>query len=451
MSENNGIKIFFFKSQPTDLVAVENYLTKRGYEVMSEYDLKKALVKVIQFDPSFVFLAWDHADERIHTIPRFIHQSIKAAAIPYIQSASKEHHRRLESSGFIHKIYPPVSGPGIIRTILTIEKELAQKQITQELKEIQLAKTKEASFTFIPGEATKNKNLQNFLDEMESPANPHHLYTPSSTSEKKSNIIFQKGIRGELLKNNQGKLKNLNLKKIDSHLKDTLKEDFKNTIKNKIIDIIQTYHEEEGTSVSTENKAYQKLFCLIVQSESWCGYLLASTQLKMNHQDYHSILQSWLQNQFVNMNEITDNDYFEINLENTENIELKEWAKEKADYLEIIEIDEKEVLVSFFSIDPKNLIIEINDSYEMLEVPLTLISTEKKVLLSLFLHLPDNKKYILYTPANQILSSQQKNKLSDKFIDKLYTPLDFEKELNKLKAEAYLNDSVKQIKKVATS
>ena len=41
------------------------------------------------------------------------------------------------------------------------------------------------------------------------------------------------------------------------------------------------------------------------------------------------------------------------------------------------------------------------------------------------------------------MSLQQKTKLTEKSIQKLYTPLNFEKELNKLKAETFLNSSLK--------
>ena len=194
---------------------------------------------------------------------------------------------------------------------------------------------------------------------------------------------------------------------------------------------------------------YKKLLCLIVQSESWCGYLLIASQLTINNQDYQIILQEWLQNQFVNMSDIDENDLFEVNLELTDDLHIKSWAQEKADYLELVDVDDQEVLVSFFSIDPKSLVLDANDTFEMLGVPLNITSTDKKSSLSLFLHLPDNKKFILYTPAQQILSSQQKIKLAEKSVEKLYTPLDFQKELNIMKAEDYLNHSVKLIRKVA--
>ena len=54
MSEFTKTRLFFFKANPSDLKAVEAYLTKRDYEVMSESDFKEALAKIIQFDPDFV-------------------------------------------------------------------------------------------------------------------------------------------------------------------------------------------------------------------------------------------------------------------------------------------------------------------------------------------------------------------------------------------------------------
>ena len=327
--------------------------------------------------------------------------------------------------------------------ILKLEKEMNQKQIEKNRKD--MADAKGEGFSYIPGDKTSGEKLQNFLQEI-SPSNSQNLYNPGTDSQLKANMVIQKGVRGELLKNNQNKLKSLSLKKLDQGMKNALKEEFQNTIKNKIEDSNQT-HLEDG-QLEPVSESYQRLLCLIVQSDTWCGYLLVSSQLKMNNSDYHSILQGWLQKQFVNMNEIAETDYFEINLAVSENIELKEWAQEKADYLELFEIESNEVLLSFFSIDPKFLIVEINDSNEMLEVPIDFVKTDQKIALSLFLHLPDNKKYILYTPANQILSGLQKTKLIDKLVEKLYTPLDFEKELNQMKAEVYLNESFQQIKKL---
>ena len=118
MSDSTKTRLFFFKANSTDLKAVEAYLTKRNYEVLSESDFEEALAKLIHFDPAFVFLAWDHPHPRIQAIPKFLGQSISATVIPYMESNSRDHLRALEISGFSLKIYPPVSGPAIIRSIL---------------------------------------------------------------------------------------------------------------------------------------------------------------------------------------------------------------------------------------------------------------------------------------------------------------------------------------------
>ncbi len=458
MSELAKTRVFFFKANAPDLKAVEAYLTKRGYEVMAENDFGQALAKIMHFDPAFLFIAWDHPNPRIHAIPRFIAQNSLATIIPFIQSTSRDQLRQLEGSGFTHKIYPPVSGPAIIRAILKIEKESVNSATDTAKAAASVKMTSHIRIT----SKKKSEDAEAFLQSLAK--EPTNVVTQSSSggsSYEKASVHVQKGNRGDLIKYNKAKLSTLsqklsqalNAEKIQPALKLSLKDEFQSRIKNQIQDVTQAYLESEILpKIKLEDFAtdfYQKLLCLIVQSDSWCGYLLIASQIQINNSDYQIILQNWLQSQFINMNEISENDYFEIQLQNRE-IDLKSWAKTNSDYMEIIENENSEVLISFFSIDPKYLILELSEAYQMLEVPLDIVPSDQKIQLSLFLHLPDNKKYILYTPAEQILSAQQKRKLQEKNVEKLFTPMDFEKELNKLKAEHYLNETVKNIKKVAS-
>lgn len=436
---------------------MEAYLTKRNYEVLSESDFKDALAKLVHFNPDFVFLAWDHPHPRIQAIPKFLGQSVSATVIPYIESTSRDHLRALEVSGFSLKIYPPVSGPAIIRCILKIEKD--SQQASTDLTKIS-NKNDDILKTTIISSKKKTEAMHIFLQDLEKQVFEDSETTTTETGPSAKSIIhIQKGTRGELIKLNKSKLESLanksNLEKLKASTKMALQTDFQNKVKNQIIDLTQSYEEAEtGTenNLKADNSGlglYQKLLCLVVQSESWCGYLVISSQNQIKDHDYQTILQTWLQDQFINMNEISENDYFEIELQHKD-VDLKTWAQLNSDYLEIIETEKSEVLLSFFSIDPKYLILELSEAHQMLEVPLQLVTPDKKIELSLFLHLPDNKKYILYTPANQTLSVQQKIKLLEKNVDRLHTPMNFEKELNKLKAENYLNDSVKRIAKVTT-
>ncbi len=457
MSEIEQTRVFFFKAYTHDLKVVEAYLTKRGYEVMSEHDFGQALTKIMHFDPAFLFIAWDHPNPRIHAIPKFIAKNSMAAIIPYIQSTSRDQLRQLEASGFSHKIYPPVSGPAIIRAILKIEKESLQG-VAEITKADALPK---ASSSIHRTSKIKSDEAEAFLQNLaKEPANLVTETSAGATSKEKSAIHLQKGNRGDLIKYNKTKLatlsinlsQSLNTEKIQPKLKVSLKDEFQSKIKNQIQDASQAYLESDTLpKIRLEDFAtdfYQKLLCLIVQSDSWCGYLLIASQVQINNSDYQIILQNWLQSQFINMNEISENDYFEIQLQNKE-VDLKLWAKINSDYVEIIENENSEVLIGFFSVDPKYLILELSETYQMLEVPLDQVPADQQIQLSLFLHLPDNKKYILYTPAAQILSAQQKRKLQEKHVEKLFTSIDFEKELHKLKAEHFLNESSKNIKKVA--
>ena len=81
MSELEPKTLFFIKSPGSNISAIELYLKKRGFQVFSESDLKTALIAAMKISPDYIFLAWDHTNERIHHLPKIILQSIDACRL----------------------------------------------------------------------------------------------------------------------------------------------------------------------------------------------------------------------------------------------------------------------------------------------------------------------------------------------------------------------------------
>ncbi len=115
--------LFFIKSPKHNLSAVETYLKKRNFKVVIESSLKDGLQRIITESPSYIFLAWDHPMDQIRTIHKLIYQTSVAPIIPYIMSTQRDQIIQLESSGFEHKLYPPLSGPAIQRVLAKNEKK----------------------------------------------------------------------------------------------------------------------------------------------------------------------------------------------------------------------------------------------------------------------------------------------------------------------------------------
>lgn len=431
MSDKVKTKLFFLKSFPNDLKTIEGYLAKRNFEIMSESDLREGILKLIPFEPAFVFIAWDHPNEKILSVPKVIHQSSAAAIVPYITSSTKEQTRKLESAtNYTHKLYPPISGPAIMRIITKIEREAIE-----DAKD----PTRRGAMNLGPGSSINvqgsfsSEDLEKFLKDIE--------------NAEKEKADAKKALQDALLKRNQAKLKSLQLQSLDEKLKGLLQKKFEEDVRGQMLEIAQTSSEGEQVTVTPDKTSIRKLLCVIVQSASWCGYLLVSSQIEINNDDYMSLIQAWLQDQLVDLAEISKYDYFEVKLDVGNYSELKTWVQERSDYLEFVEVDKNEIFVSFFTLDPKYLMLELNEEHQMLEVPIEIIDVDRSLPFSLFIHLPENKKYLMYTLPHQSLLSSQKQRLVDKNVQTLFTPVEFEAELKKLKAEKFLNSSYQQMKK----
>lgn len=120
---DNKITLFFVKNMNHQFSPVEKFLVKRGYNVIVETDVRTGLDRIMESNPEYIFLAWDHKNENIRAMPKTIYQSCTGQIVPFIMSTQRDQIIQLESSGFENKLYPPLSGPAIIRLIQKNEKK----------------------------------------------------------------------------------------------------------------------------------------------------------------------------------------------------------------------------------------------------------------------------------------------------------------------------------------
>jgi len=146
MSEaKNDIKpatLFFVKNLSHQFTPVEKFLKKRGYTVVIETDVKTALDRILKENPEYIFLAWDHKNENVRLMPKTIYQSCTGSVVPFIMSTQRDQIIQIESSGFENKLYPPLSGPAIIRVISKSEKK---NQIFEQINTKKAANAKKES------------------------------------------------------------------------------------------------------------------------------------------------------------------------------------------------------------------------------------------------------------------------------------------------------------------
>lgn len=125
MEKNEKRTLFFLKSPKHNLTAIESFLKKRDFNVVSISGYKEAVAKVIPLNPEYIFLAWDHPQEAVANLPKLLMQSCTSKIIPYINTSDKHQHRKLQSCPYDPKLFPPLSGPGIQRLVAKIEQSAA--------------------------------------------------------------------------------------------------------------------------------------------------------------------------------------------------------------------------------------------------------------------------------------------------------------------------------------
>lgn len=201
MAEATEKTLFFIKSPIANITAIEQFLKKRGFNVVSESDLKVAILQIMKTAPDYILISWDHPSERIIHLPKLILQSVMTTIIAYCTSNDKLQIRKLQGSGQPLKLFPPLSGPAIQRLISRLEKDKEASNATSDsAKKNENQKNSAASNMIQVKSGFKNEELDNFMKDL-----PENSDQQGQIS---SEVYLDKGKRAADLRNFQKGHKN---------------------------------------------------------------------------------------------------------------------------------------------------------------------------------------------------------------------------------------------------
>jgi|GEM_PF-5233724 len=484
MLDSGKKKLFFVKSFGHNLKAIESFLGKRNFKVFTETDVKSSLEKIFEIQPDFVFLAWDHDDQTITNLPKLIAQASNALVVPYIISDKKVDTRKLNICVHNPKLYPPLSGPTIERLILKSHKKAAEEEaLFVEGHKPKKSPThnaippKKSNITHLKSSGLKidtddtDDSLSNLEMLSDNHERQHILIRNQSINQK--NAILKQSKNLNLSNATIDKLKNSFQHKIQAPLENLLNslqapENNSIIIQQGLTNLLNpgsitqiTNHENDnlGTIIQSgglkqvgqvgqvgpraptqdiKNRAY----CMSIYSDTWCGYLIIATPFELEFSTVDIVFTEWIKMQFDNLQEVDEFDYFEMN---TIDFDIITEMTKNADYYESVVINNCAMNISFFPIAPDKMTLEFNNEQNLIKIPTEVIPPDCELNFSLHLHLPENKKYLLYTPAHRSLNPDQKQRLMANKIHLLYTPLEFEKDYKKFLAEKNIKELCENI------
>lgn len=184
--------------------------------------------------------------------------------------------------------------------------------------------------------------------------------------------------------------------------------------------------------------------CYIVDSKIFYGYVVVATanQLEINEQFNH-LIENHLRKYLTDVGRTIDvNEDMDMHLQE---IEWQDWSKEKAAVLEGKITSQQRITLEFIPAETSQKPVAKSQT-PMFAVSIKEFMDEIPIEFSLYIHLPQNAKYVHYTRGGYIFYQAQKLRLEEKGILEMHVADEDLPELKKYRVQNYLNQIIKQHK-----
>lgn len=165
--------------------------------------------------------------------------------------------------------------------------------------------------------------------------------------------------------------------------------------------------------------------CISIVCPAWCGYFMIASTAALDFQTIELVFSDWLKTQMKNLDDITERDYF--NFDDVPDETITE-IKKMADYSEVIQVHDQEFSIFFFAVEPKDMKIDFSPDQNYIEVYTRDIPPQATLSFDLLLHLPENQKYLLFTMKDMAITEDQRSRLLNRNVTKLFTKIENEYE-----------------------
>jgi hypothetical protein len=103
--------------------------------------------------------------------------------------------------------------------------------------------------------------------------------------------------------------------------------------------------------------------------------------------------------------------------------------------------------MAFFPSQDTTVRLEASASERMLQLDMSELRGNVVLEFDLYIYLPQNQKYLLYTPEGRPLYEEQKKRLMDKGVAKMHLRKESAQGVKRYRAQNFLNDKIEEFKK----
>lgn len=195
-----------------------------------------------------------------------------------------------------------------------------------------------------------------------------------------------------------------------------------------------------------EVRAATNVACITISSPRFSGYLVAALGADRQIDDefmktVQDRLFSFLR---ANGENLADDEGMNLKLEK---VEFEEWAISQADFLRKSVHGADEIAMAFFPSKDTETKLEQSVAENMLKMGIDELRDDIPVEFDLYIYLPSNKKYLLYTPQGRRLYGDQRGRLRDKGVTHMHLRKDDAGQVKRYRAQIYLNQMIGEFKR----
>lgn len=183
--------------------------------------------------------------------------------------------------------------------------------------------------------------------------------------------------------------------------------------------------------------------CIVVESARFSGYLVAA--MGKNHKvdtKFIKVIKDRLYKFLAEAGEtVKEDEQMGIKIKQ---VDFEDWALEYADFLRKSVHEGQEIAMAFFPFAEAKTQVQDSASADMGAVKIEDIQGDQQVDFNVYIYMPTNKKYVLYTPRGSKFYGNQKDRLMTMGVTQLHVKRTELQDVSKYRAQNYLNSKIQE-------
>lgn len=188
--------------------------------------------------------------------------------------------------------------------------------------------------------------------------------------------------------------------------------------------------------------------CIVIESVRFAGYLVAvmGKDRRIDDEFVLSVKEKLFKFLVEHGETISHDEAMSLKIKQ---VDFEPWAIEYAEFLRKSVHKGDEVAMAFFPRAQAKTVLEEAKHENMMKIGIEDLHGDRQVEFDLFMYLPTNNKYLLYTPKGGVFYDRQLDRLKKQGFTHMHIHKDAAPEVPKYRAENYLNDLVDDFSRAA--